>query len=151
MVYSLPLWHSCTVCAQEQDTLASVSVSASPLSLVSGRMFYNSSGSTWLTVHNLQLWMINGKKAHFIHCPAYLSAAHWYSSWRCGEKHSWMYGCGLQWRGFYTESFRSTARSCLGAACWCSWVHIQVPKPTSKSDKMLSTNIIGFCNILIAR
>lgn len=91
------------VCAQECDMFASVSGSTALYSLVSGRMFYSSPGSRWLTVHDLQHWMINGKKAHFNHRPAYLSAAHWYSCWKCGEKHSWMYGCGLHWKGFDIE------------------------------------------------
>ena len=72
-------------------------------SLVSWRTFYSSPGSRWLTVHDLQHWMINSKRAHFIHRPAYLLAAHWYSCWKCGERHSWMYGCRLYWRGFDIE------------------------------------------------
>lgn len=95
---------------------ASVSGSTAPHSLVSGRMFYSSPGSRWLTVHDLQRWMINGKKAHFIHRPAYLLAAHWYSCWKCSEKHSWMYGCGLHWRGSDIDYFVRRP-FCLEATC----------------------------------
>lgn len=111
-------------------------------------MFYSSPGSRWLTVHDLQHWMINGKKAHFIHRPAYLSAAHWYSCWKCGEKHSWMYRCGLLWKGFDIELSCSTAILLRSYLC-VSQVEAQVSEPASWSDKMLSAKIRGFCNILI--
>ena len=121
-------------------TFTSVSGSTAPSTLVPGRMFYSFPGSRWLTVHDLQHWMINGKKAHFIHRPAYLSAAHWYSCWKCGEKHSWMYGCGLHWRGFDIELFCSAAILLRSFLCiWCSQVDVQVSKPTSWLDKMLQT------------
>lgn len=70
--------------------LPSLPRSPAPYSLIWGKMLYSSLWSRWLTVHDLQRWMINGKKAQFIHRPAYLSAAHWYCCWKCGEKHSWM-------------------------------------------------------------
>lgn len=148
-IYSFYFIHS--LCGKAvHDTFAPVSGSTAPYSLVSGRMFYSSPGSRWLTVHDLQHWMINGKKAHFIHRPAYLSAAHWYSCWKCGERHSWMYGCGLHWKWFDIELSRSTAtllRSDL--LFWCSQMEVQVSKTTSWSDKMLSTEISSLCNVLI--
>jgi len=66
------------VYAQECDMFA-LTV---PHILAPVRTLYSSPGSRWLTVHDLQRWMINGeknwggKKAHFIHRTAYLSRLH---------------------------------------------------------------------------
>lgn len=124
---------SLVVLHEEQDRLASVSVSDSPLGLVSGKMFYNSSGSTWLTVHNLQLWMINGKKSTFqplpslpLGCTLIFPVKVWWKA----QLDVWMWGF------IQTHSVQQ-----LQAACRC------FVEPTSKSDK--NANIIGFCNILI--
>lgn len=48
----------------------SLCCSAAPCSLVWGKMFYSSLWSRWLTVHNLQRWMINGKKSTFHPSPS---------------------------------------------------------------------------------
>lgn len=119
----------CTVSAQTYDTFARVSGSSAGCRLVSGRTFYSSPGSRWLTVHNLRHWMINGKKAHFIHRPAYLSAAHWYSCWKCGEKHSWTYGCRLHGGGVDGElSFLASVLLTEATFClWCSQVERSGP------------------------
>lgn len=62
-------------------------------------------------------------------------------------------GCmdaGWHWKGFDIELSCSTAVLLRRYFClWCAQVEVQVPKPTSWSDKTLSSKISRFCDLVI--